>query len=174
MAVFRALHRLLLFALLVACSGGNGESGPDAALAGMCPEGVIEQGGVCALAPSVRCMIHQDDCALSQVCTCEEGFFSCEPTDFGEACGDIEDALCSIEGVHGCTMYPPGGMRNCVGDQWVTSSSCPEGCPGPDATEPQDGDACTVADGEVCPYADQDCECVGGEFRCCETAPCAS
>lgn len=162
-----AVHRgLVLFGVLAACSGGEGESGPDAAMASACPQGAIEDGAACAIEPALRCMIHQDDCGLAEVCACTDGLFACAPTDFGAACAEIEDAYCAIEGVHGCFMHPTSGTRTCEGAQWVTAYSCPDGCPGPDDTPPLDGDPCSVAAGEACVYADQSCECVDGEFSC--------
>ncbi len=170
MAVSRGLP--LLLATLLACSGGNGEAGPDAAFAGSCPEGGIEDGVSCAIDAEVRCMIHQEDCGLAEVCQCEDGAFACRPPDFDADCSGIEDADCAIEGVYGCYLYPTSGTTRCEDGEWVSDYSCPAGCPGPDDSPPASGDPCSVATGEVCPYGDQDCECVDGAFLCCELAPC--
>ena len=159
-------------AIVAAGCEGTPSTLPDATLALQCPSEAIEDGEPCALAPEVRCLVDAFDCALAEVCQCAGGVYVCAAPDFDAACDDIENAQCSIEGVHGCYQHPTSGARWCEGDGWQVEYSCPPGCPGPDAVPPEPGDPCTVAAGEVCIYQTSECECVAGAFRCCDAAPC--
>lgn len=138
----------------------------------LCVPGPIADGDPCNT--TARCVTGNDDCATAEVCVCDlsRKEFDCAPIDTSAPCDGISDAMCAIEGIHGCDAYPTSGVRYCQDGVWVAEYSCPDGCPGPESGPPANGDPCVVVAGEVCPYGTTECECVAGSFRCCDPAPC--